>query len=395
MNEFQKTLYANLMALCSPEQEAFYYVDQTCFHVDKDWNHGDVKFRIFLYRLASYTEFQKPGALECRGHTFRINDAGEALEFVSMPMNKFFNLGENPFVMDLDLTTIHEIMDKLDGSLISTVAVHDDFILKSKGSLNSTQARDATKLLYTPEYAELLAACQLLVKQGFTVNMEYMAPDNRIVIGYAKPTLKVLNVRYNIDGSYYDTRALTFGLSQKFIVDTHPLPSDGHAWAASVADMTDDIEGYCVRLADGTWFKLKTDKYKALHHTKDSINVPRRLFEACVLGAADDLRTMFATDALAISQIDEMMEKVSKIYNHIDKTVREFYDKHKDAYNDTENARKYYAIAGQKDEEIQKLGIFGLVMNLYVGKDADVADFMIKHYKDYGIKDEAVAELDA
>lgn len=397
MNDYQKTLYANLMALCSPEQEAFYYVDQK-------W--GDALFRIFLYRLASFTEFQKPGALECRGHTFRIDESGNALELSSMPMNKFFNLGENPFVMDLDLSTIHEIMDKLDGSLISTVKTDDGFILKSKGSLNSTQAQDATRLLNTAAYKELRDFCEAMVNFGHTVNMEYMSPDNRIVIGYMKPTLKVLNVRDNANGDYLPVADFTYGiatanggerlgLSEKFRVAFHPLPDDGHAWANSVASMEDDIEGYCVRLKDGTWFKLKTDKYKALHHTKDSINVPRRLFEACVLGAADDLRSMFATDALACLQIDEMMEKVSKIYNHIHMTVHSFYNLHKNAYDDTDNPRKYYAIAGQKDEEIQKQGIFGLVMNLYVGKDADVADFMIKHYKDYGIKDEAVVELDA
>lgn len=395
MNDFQKTLYANLMALCSPEQEAFYFVDQKCLHTDKDWNQGDVLFRIFLYRLASYTEFQKPGALECRGHTFRIDREGNPLEFVSMPMQKFFNLDENPFVMGLDLSEVDRIADKLDGSLISSVKVFDDVILKSKGSLNSTQAQDATKLLYTPEYAPLLDAVTRMAKVGYTVNMEYMAPDNRIVIGYAKPTLKILNVRDNYSGQYVDdeTVAAYDKLDEKFFAASHPIPADPHSWAYSVAEMLDDIEGFVVKLKSGVWFKLKTDKYKALHHTKDSITVPRRLFETCVRGGADDLRSMFSTDPLAVSQIDEMMEKVSKIYNHIHMTVHGFYNLHKDAYGETDNPRKYYAIAAQKDAEIQKMGIFGLVMNLYLGKEAEVEEFMVKNYKAYGIKDEAPAEV--
>lgn len=390
MNDFQKTLYANLMALCGPEQEAFYYVDQKYLS-------DTFLFRIFLYRLASYTEFQKPGALECRGHTFRIDSEGNPLELVSLPMSKFFNLDENPFVMNLDLSTVDTILDKLDGSLISTVKVDDQFILKSKGSLNSTQARDATALLNSGNYVDMKNFIETAVQKGYTVNMEYMAPDNRIVIGYMKPTLKVLNIRDNADGSYIDPREPVRGgwHDFDFHVTVHPIPEDPHSWAYSVADMLDDIEGYVVKLADGTWFKLKTDKYKALHHTKDSINVPRRLFESCVLGAADDLRSMFATDVLACSQIDAMQEKVAKIYNHIHMHIHGFYNCHKNAYNETENPRKYYALAAQADEEIQKMGVFGLIMNLYLGKDADVADFMIKHYKDYGIKDEPVQELDA
>lgn len=381
MNDFQSRLYNNLMTLClEPGQEAFYFVDQSM---------GSAMYRIFLYRLASYTEFQKPGALECRGHTFLLdNDDGQSpLALVSMPMNKFFNHGENPFVMGLDLSTIEEVMDKLDGSLISTVRLsNDSFFLKSKGSFYSGQAQAATALLNTPEYAELKTFCEASMLYDFTVNMEYMAPDNRIVIGYMKPTLKVLNVRDNRTGAYIARDK--YDLSDKFRVAVHSLPEDGEAWLKSVYTSQDDIEGFVARLSCGTWFKVKTEKYCALHHTKDSITIPRRLFEACVNGGADDLRAMFATDALAMMQIDEMDEKVRRLYNNLHMNVHGFYNCHK------ASDRKTYAIAGQQDETIQKDGTFGLVMNLYIGREADVAEFMIKNYKRFGIKDEAPAEVE-
>lgn len=378
MNQFQQTLFDNLMALCHPGQEAFYYVDQS---------YGSDVYRIFLYRLASYTEFQQPGALESRGHTFRLNPDGTMAALASMPMNKFFNHGENPFVMNLDLSTIEEVMDKLDGSLISTVHVSDDgeFFLKSKGSFYSTQAQAATKLLHSDEYFELRAFCIASMLYGYTVNMEYMAPDNRIVIGYMEPTLKVLNVRSNWDGSYIARDA--YVLSDKFRVAVHPKPECGDTWLQSVYKSQDDIEGFVARLACGTWFKVKTEKYCALHHTKDSITIPRRLFEACVNGGADDLRAMFATDALAMKQIDEMDEKVRKLYNRLHMNVYAFHASYKHM------ERKDYAILGQKDETTQSDGTFGLVMNLYLGKGASIEEFMIKNYKKYGIKDEAPAEL--
>jgi RNA ligase len=381
MNEFQTVLYTNLMALCSdPEQEAFYFVDQK-----KD----DKLYRIFLYRLASYTEFLKPGATECRGHTFEIDASGNALRLASMAMQKFFNHGENPFVMGLDLSKIDHIMDKLDGSLISTVSDGDgDFFLKSKGSFGSDQAQAATMLLATEKYAPLHFGCKLLALTGYTVNMEYMSPDNRIVIGYMEPTLKILNVRYNMDGSYVPLDALVshdslqMGIPPEFIVQSHPIPEDGEAWVASVAKMLEDIEGYVVRIGD-LWFKLKTEKYAALHKTKDSITIPRRLFETCVTGGADDLRGMFASDPVAVMQIDEMQEKVAKIYNHLHAYVHAFYKANKDA------DRKTYALAGQADQTLMKDGTFSLAMNLYLGRDANIEDFMVKNYKKYGIKDEA------
>ena len=381
MNLHQTELFRDLMTLCHPGQDSFYYVDQSM---------GSDLYRIFLYRLASYTEFLQPGALECRGHVFRIDADGNALEMASYPPRKFFNHGENPFVMGLDLSTMEQVMDKLDGSLISTViSASDDtyFFLKSKGSFYSEQARAAQRLLDTDEYEELRLFCEFAARDGLTVNMEYMAPDNRIVIGYMKPTLKVLNVRSTLDGSYAPVEFLHATLHSKFVVDHHNVPEDGEAWLESVYKSQDDIEGYVVRLSCGTWFKVKTEKYCALHHTKDSITIPRRLFETCVKGGADDLRAMFASDALAVQQIDEMQAKVQRIYNFLHMTIYSFHAMHK------HQERKDYAIAGQSDSVITENGVFGLVMNLYLNKGDNLEEFMIKNYKRYGIKDEAPAEV--
>lgn len=387
MNDFQSNLYSDLMTLCNDaDQEAFYYVDQSM---------GDALYRIFLYRMASYTEFQRPGALECRGHTFRIDGDGNPLELASMPMNKFFNHGENPFVIGLDLGTIDHVMDKLDGSLISSVISDSETgatFLKSKGSFYSGQASAATQLLNTDAYEPLRKCIASMALRGMTVNMEYMAPDNRIVIGYMEPTLKILNIRSNDNGDYMLHSDIATLVPEQFIVDTHPIPEDGEAWLKETYASQADIEGYVVKLKCGTWFKVKTEKYCALHHTKDSITIPRRLFEACINGGADDLRSMFATDALAMSQIDAMDEKVRHLYNRIHMGVHGFYNTHKDAYNDTDNPRKYFAIAAEQDAGIQEMGVFGLVMNLYIGRDANIEEFMIKNYKKYGIKDDVVNE---
>lgn len=84
MNAFQQNLYTDLMNLVSTT-ETFYFTDATI---------NETIYRTFSYRLVSYTEFLKPSALECRGHMFRINSNGEMEELVSMPFEKFFNLGE-------------------------------------------------------------------------------------------------------------------------------------------------------------------------------------------------------------------------------------------------------------------------------------------------------------
>lgn len=77
-----RELYDNLMQLVKTN-EAFYYVDHVL---------NDIIYRVFTYRLASYTDFLEPDALECRGHMFRVD--GDGVELVSLPLEKFFNLHE-------------------------------------------------------------------------------------------------------------------------------------------------------------------------------------------------------------------------------------------------------------------------------------------------------------
>ena len=127
MNRYQNTLYRDLLTLVE-ESEAFYY---------KDFQLADRWYRIFNYRLASYSDFLKPGALECRGIMFEIEpEHGAPKRLASLPMEKFFNLNENPFTMGLDLSTIIDFELKADGSLMSSYW-HEDgeatwLMLKSK-----------------------------------------------------------------------------------------------------------------------------------------------------------------------------------------------------------------------------------------------------------------------
>jgi T4 RnlA family RNA ligase len=137
MHPAQQKLYDNLIAL-TKANEAFYYQD---FELDGK------KYRIFNYRLASYTDFQQPGALECRGVMFEVQDE-VAVRLASLPMEKFFNLNENPMTMNLDLTQVVRIEEKADGSLMSTYIHNDQLRLKSKGSLFSEQALHAMARLY-------------------------------------------------------------------------------------------------------------------------------------------------------------------------------------------------------------------------------------------------------
>jgi T4 RnlA family RNA ligase len=356
-------LFYDLMALC--EGDVFYFQD----HVYE----GDV-YRIFNYRLANYGDFCNDHAIECRGHTFLIPGDGWKPILVSLPMEKFFNLEENPFVMGLDLSRVVRVEEKRDGSLISTVVIRngnsDTVHVKSKGSFTSEQAKAAYQMLNTgDEYWDFAKLVRSLVGSNYTVNMEYTAPSNQIVVGYRKAELKVLNIRHNETGGYLDP--INAGFPSYWVAEWQE-PKVTQDWVDKARTET-HCEGYVMYFSNGLKVKLKNDWYVALHRSKDEANNPRRLFETVLEEASDDLRTLFVGDSVMLEKIGAMEELVSREYNKLHKLVTTFHF----CYGQLD--RKSYAIKAQ--EELTKEGVMSLGMNLYLTGSFDLKAFMVKNYK--------------
>ncbi|MDF2435379.1 MAG: ligase, partial [Mucilaginibacter sp.] len=130
--ESSEKLYNDLVKLVQTN-EAFYTTEQEL---------DGVQYIIFNYRMASYTDFCQAGALNARGTMFEVYN-GNFIRLVCLPFAKFFNLGETPFTMDLDLSDVDYIADKMDGSMICSY-LHTDKLsgekilkLKTKGSISS------------------------------------------------------------------------------------------------------------------------------------------------------------------------------------------------------------------------------------------------------------------
>ncbi|KAF3170076.1 hypothetical protein EYR41_001894 [Orbilia oligospora] len=364
-----KGLYNDLMSLCA-SNESFYFVDH---------NYNGVTFRVFSYRLSTYSDFLLPGALECRGHTFRLDPSNVETTptLISIPMEKFFNVGENPMTMNLDWSKVVRVDDKRDGSLISTVSVGDgddgEFILKSKTSLISQQAKLATDLLGTPEYEPLWEACRRMTKLGFTVNMEYTAPTNQIVLTYKGTELRVLNIRSLDDGSYLPLSDLD--IPTKFLVDTF-VDKVSQSWVDDARTKT-GVEGWVLWFDSGMKVKLKTDWYSNLHLQKERVASSRSLFELVLMEQSDDLKTLFLKDPQSIARIEEMEVKAKTIYNRLHKLVDDFYQTNKDL------SRKDYAVLAQK--LLKSEGVFPQAMNLYSGKAMGLREHLIKNFKSLGL----------
>jgi len=369
-NKFQRGLYASLVRLVEGEEsKAFYF---------KDHQLDNRVYRIFNYLLASYSDFCKPGALECRGIMFEMADDAP-VDLVSMPMEKFFNLHENPMTMNLDLSQVKEIALKADGSLISTF-IHTngdgrpELRLKSKGSIMSTQSNDAMKFLETncAFQNELFE----LAKMGYTINLEWCAPHNRVVVGYSEPQLTLLNIRNNQNGEYIDRthpHVMELVDVQQYWIDQVEGVHDTAAFVESIPDMK-NIEGYVATLASGQRIKIKTTWYLSLHRSKNVLNSGRLLFDVVIEEASDDVKSLWHYDPEAIKLIEDMELLLEREYNSMVYAVEHFHQRNHNL------SQKEYAILAK--EELASNHV-GLAMRKYIGREVDYKMAMKKQWKTF------------
>lgn len=386
MNNYQLSLYNDLITLSNADN-AFYFVDQSI---------GNSVFRIFNYRLATYSHFLEPNALESRGIMFEVDADGSFIRLAAHPQHKFFNLNENPFTTDLNLSqdNIKRVELKEDGSLISTFIYKDgghyELGIKSKGSLHSDQCRMVYNFIdVNKAFADELRA---LTIEGYTVNMELTSPDNRIVLNYVKTNLVVLNVRCIKTGQYLSVTEIDCNeyplITKHWVSEAWCLGYDVNEKTIDSAFDIEGIEGFIVYLNDGTVFKLKTTWYVTQHRAKDNVDSPRRLFEAAIHDTTDDLRSLFTDNPSVLNQISEMETFAASIYNNVVDTVTKFVSKHQDLIDSGD--RKQFAILGQN--ELQDKRLFGLVMQCFTGNEPDYKAFCLKHWREWGLTDKETSE---
>lgn len=324
-------LYNQLVSLCG-QNDAFYYRDVPASE--------QTMFRIFNYRLSTYSDFLNPGALECRGSMFEVKHDGEMLRIASRTPKKFFNYGENPMTLGLDLSDPVLVMKKEDGSLMSTYIDHDGSLkLKSKGSISSSQCIDA--MAYLETQLALANDLAFLAGRGFTVNLEWTAPWNRVVVGYGEPALTCLSVICN-------ETAAVHGLD---FVEFHNCSAVAESWVKEFeyeGNLLDVVKGLvgeegvvCITRC-GVTCKIKSDWYIHLHNTKESLDNAKSLVSLILLEKIDDLKSIIAGDMAAENKIAAYERYVTSLFRSIMSKVETFHSLNSDL------SRKDYAIKAKE-----------------------------------------------
>lgn len=216
---------------------------------------------------------------ECRGIKFLPSGA-----LLARPFHKFFNYGEHPEGDALDVGQIHQVSDKLDGSMIHPMFLGKELVFCTRAGIT-----DHALAALSIATASQLSFCREMLPR-FTPIFEWISPRNRIVLPYEKDSLVLLAVRENLSGDYLPRDVLE-SLARLFSIPLVPCWDHSIHNLAALATTIREMqgkEGYVVQQGN-LLVKIKTEDYVLKHRTKDELSQERHVLRVILEEKLDDI----------------------------------------------------------------------------------------------------------
>ena len=267
-------------------------------------------------------------------------------DIVARPFSKFFNLGEMPETQPEVLPTGSFLVEeKLDGSLGVIFHHEGKWQIATKGSLNSEQAQYAQKhLMPRYNFEEALP--------GFTILVEIIYPENRIVVDYGTSAELVLLTSINNEtGEEGDP------ITRGVFADNLGMREVPVHCFNNILELPfrENHEGYVIRWTDcNTRVKVKSPRYVQVHRLL-SYKSPRRILEAMQDGTYEEIREQLPHEIAG--DFDDIAASLRMSIRQItDQAQREFSRLSHLAEN-----RKQFAIAAQQSDASIRPMLFSLL----------------------------------
>jgi RNA ligase len=266
---------------------------------------------IFKYsETCAFDKLWNPINRICRGLILNTNTGN----IVARSFPKFFNLGEMPESMLEHLPNEDfEVLDKIDGSMGSLYVRPDgEWAVATPGSMDSDQAREATKML--SKYATTL------IPRSCTPVCEIIYPENRVVVDYGDKRELVLLAIFNHDGTEWPRSHVMqlasqcgFPMVRKYVtIDLHS------------PKFSDNQEGYVIRFRSGLRIKIKSPVYVMAHRFLTNISIPR-VIEGCRDGSI--AAVMSQVPDTWKDKLDDLVTLVNNRFGKINAEVRGLWQK--------------------------------------------------------------------
>lgn len=228
----------------------------------------------------------------CRGKVIDL----ETNKIVAYAFDKFFNLNESE---ETNIKTVRQllsranavsIMDKLDGTLVSTTQYKNDLLVTTNGEFNN-EFIDISKDLIKSKYPEL----NKKTNPNYTYIFELIHPCSRVVVDYNNEEKLILtsirDLKDNRLLTYEECKVEANRLGLEIVTMFEDESFDTIIEKASTLKNC-NREGWVLRIitdSEDILIKLKLDDYSALHKTVLSDIKPIQVFELIQKELLDDV----------------------------------------------------------------------------------------------------------
>jgi hypothetical protein len=198
----------------------------------------------------------------CRGLVIDKN-----YHIIARPFKKFFNyeMGAS-YPSDLP----YKVYDKLDGSLGILYWIKDKPFITTRGSFESEQAIEATKILHQKYKTKLNE-----IDKDYTQLFEIIYPQNRVIVDYGNTKDLFFLSEIHTKSGFEDTSVKYKGpfKSVETICESTVLPLDEVIESLLMEEKNwQNKEGYVIVFANGFRLKVKTKSYIKLHRIRYNLS---------------------------------------------------------------------------------------------------------------------------
>ena len=322
------------------------------------------KLTIVCYMIGNQELWKISNAIDCRGITFDSNG-----NCVSRPFEKFFNVNEQPTTqLHLIRDHVSQVLEKRDGSMVTSCLIGDQVWLKTKKSFYSDVAKLANKRL-PPNIREF---CYEIGIQNKTAIFEFICKEFPVVVEYNQSQpFTLLAVRDNLTGDYLPYDELT-----KFNIPLITRFNKSIDDILTELSTIKDFEGYVIILDNGVRVKLKSKWYLSLHHLLTQIR-ERDIALMVIEETIDDAKSMIVSNGLDLTPLLEIEKQVVAQLDYlIENTQKIVATCKQQQLNFKEIAEKY------KNHEL-----FSLIMSEMRNQEANYKKFWKnKYYNEYSLR---------
>jgi RNA ligase len=202
---------------------------------------------------------------------FRSSLWNSAGELISAGFPKFFNWGENVQLSPVPTSLEHaSILEKVDGSLLIVSNYKDNFIYRTRGTVNAYHQKNSNEIeILKSKYPKTLT-----INNEFSMLFEWITPSNKIIINYGE------NVDFILVGCIWHKNYQLFTQNElnQFAVEFDLKRPKIYSFNL-IDEMMNTVkelkgaEGVVVYTNNGqTMHKAKGAWYLSLHHMKNGLS---------------------------------------------------------------------------------------------------------------------------